>query len=46
MESREGLWLKTMDDGVLLFKNIALSVKETDKDKDKEENEIQHSEAN
>lgn len=45
MESRDGIWLKTMNDGVLLFKNIALSAKETDKPKD-EENKFEHTEAN
>lgn len=47
MESKDCKWLKTMSDGVLLFKNIAFSVKETDKpDKKDEDDEYAHTEEN
>lgn len=45
MESRDCKWLKTKDDGVLLFKNIAFSVKESDKE-DKKETDYEHTEEN
>ena len=45
MESVDGKWLKTMDDGVLLFKNIALSVKESDKET-KQETDYEHTQEN
>jgi hypothetical protein len=45
MEKADSKWLKTKDDGVLLFKNIALSVKESDKE-DKLDEEYEHTEEN
>lgn len=45
MEASDGKWIQTMDDGVLLFKNITNSVQESSK-ADKGDNEYQHSEAN
>lgn len=44
MESRDCKWLKTKDDGVLLFKNISI-VKESDK-ADDSKNEYEHTEEN
>ena len=43
MESKKGIWLNTMNDGVLLFKNVSLSVKESDKEDKKDEDAIEHS---
>lgn len=45
MESKRGLWLKTRDDGVLLFKDVALVIQETDKE-DKKDDEVEHTEEN
>lgn len=44
MESR-GKWVNTRDDGVLLFKNVNLDLKETDK-VDNKENDYEHKEEN
>lgn len=41
MESRDCKWLNTRDDGILLFKNIAFNIKESDKkDEDGDDYEI------
>ena len=45
MESVGGKWIETMNDGVILFKNISSAVKEVVKD-EKKEIEYEHNEAN
>lgn len=45
MESNQGIWMKTRDEGVLLFKNVSLAVKESDKE-DKKSKEYEHTEEN
>ena len=39
MESKKGIWLKTKNDGVLLFNNINMSQRETDKEEKKDDNQ-------
>eukprot|EP00344_Euplotes_crassus_P012634 CAMPEP_0196999222 /NCGR_PEP_ID=MMETSP1380-20130617/4444_1 /TAXON_ID=5936 /ORGANISM="Euplotes crassus, Strain CT5" /LENGTH=246 /DNA_ID=CAMNT_0042416061 /DNA_START=1 /DNA_END=742 /DNA_ORIENTATION=+ len=43
MESKKGIWLRTKDDGVLLFKNINLSQQESDKEEKKDPDAVEHS---
>ncbi len=43
MESKKGIWLRTKDDGVLLFKNVNLSMPEADKEDKKDGDSIEHS---
>ena len=42
MESKKGIWLKTKDDGVLLFKNVSLSHNENNKGDNKDKNGFEH----
>ena len=43
MESKKGIWLRTKDDGVLMFKNINLSQAETSKEEKKNPDAVEHS---
>lgn len=42
MESKKGIWLRTQDDGVLLFKNVNMAQIETDKEEKKDASQIEH----
>mmetsp|Transcript_28084 Transcript_28084/g.24811 ORF Transcript_28084/g.24811 Transcript_28084/m.24811 type:complete len:357 (-) Transcript_28084:29-1099(-) len=42
MESKKGIWLKTKEDGVLLFKNVSLSLVESDKEEKKDAGSFEH----
>lgn len=46
METQAPKWVKTMDDGVLPFKNVDLNFKETDKEEKANEDEYKHCEDN